>query len=282
MKKNDPWQKTIARSGSLSGVGLHTGERSCLNVSPAATDRGLVFYKNGVKLGSLSKNEVRVAETTRCTALGKAPHDLLTAEHFLATASCLGITNIKVDVEGPEFPALDGSALGFVRFLKKLGLKKQNKKKQVWRIREPIFCYESGKAIQAFPAEGNTLSVAYILDYDHPALKNQGVDFDVNPRIFEKEIAPARTFCTQEEAESLKKLKLGRGADHTNTLVMSERGPVRNRLRFEDECARHKMLDLLGDLGLLGFGLCARIVGIRSGHTLNRRLVEEIRRQKRR
>ena len=280
MKKFDVWQKTVFRSGSLSGIGLHTGEPCSLKVSPGLKSSGLVFFKNGVKLGSLSKNEVPIAEAARCTILGEPPDQILTTEHFLAAVWCLGITNLRVDVEGPEIPGLDGSAVGFVRFLKELGLKKQNSKKPVWRLKDPIFCHDSGKAIHAFPVEEDVLSVAYVLDYDHPALKNKVVDFDVDPVTFEKEIAPARTFCTQEEARSLKKLGFGRGADFTNTLVMSKHGPVRNRLRFKEECARHKALDLLGDLSLLGFGLSARIVGIRSGHTLNRKLVEEIRRQK--
>ena len=217
------------------------------------------------------------AQGERCTAVGKARNRILTVEHFLAAAWCLGLSNLETHVEGSEMPALDGSALGFVRFFKKLGIRKQARKRTVWRIREPIFFAEPGKAIQALPAK--TLSVSYILDYPHPALKNQSVYFSADAKTFEKEIAPARTFCTDVEAASLKKQGFGGGADTSNTLVMTPKGPLRNRLRFKDECARHKALDLLGDLSLLGHGLSGRIVGLRSGHALNRQLVEEIRRQ---
>ena len=164
-----------------------------------------------------------------------------------------------------------------MRFLKKLGLKNQDKKRKVFRVREPIFFSEPGKAIQALPSD--RLSVGYTLDYAHPALKNQTVDFLVDAKTFEKELAPARTFCVDVEAAALKKQGFGRGADTTNTLVMTPKGPLKNRLRFKDECARHKALDLLGDLSLLGHGLSGRILGLRSGHALNRQLVEEIRRQ---
>jgi len=248
-----------------------------LTVRPATADTGVVFFKNGKRLGAHSKDSLPLAQSQRCTVLGKPPHDIMTVEHFLAAAWCLGLCNLEAHLNGPELPALDGSALGFVRFLKGLGIKKQGTRQLVWRVREPIFFAEPGKAIQALPS--STLSVAYILDYPHAALKNQRVDFSADPKTFERELAPARTFCTADEAASLKKLGFGRGADASNTLVMSAKGPLSNRLRFKDECARHKALDLLGDLSLLGHGLTGRIVGLRSGHTLNRQLVEEIRRQ---
>lgn len=270
-------QVTLARAGSLTGKGLHSGEGCRLTVRPAKAGAGLVFFKEGLRLGSLTRNEVPVSQSSRCTALGEAPARILTVEHFLAAVLGLGIDNLEARVEGPELPASGGSALGFVRFLKRLGLRYQPQAKRLWRVREPIFCSEPGRAVQALPAED--LRVSYVLDYDHPALKGQIVSFAVTPRAFERELAPARTFCTGAEAAVLKKQGYGRGADSGNTLVISARGPARNRLRFPDECARHKALDLLGDLGLLGAGLVGHFTGLRSGHGLNRRLVEEIRRQ---
>lgn len=279
MKKNKPgvWHHTVVRSGVLSGKGLHTGRPCSLEVKPASVNTGIVFFKNGKRLGSLSQGALVQARGERCTAVGKASEKILTVEHFLASVWCLGLSNLEAHVEGPELPAMDGSALGFVRFLKKLGSKKQARKRTLWRIREPIFFAEPGKAIQALPSE--TLSVSYTLDYPHPALRNQSVHFSVDAKTFEKELAPARTFCTDAEADLLKAQGFGRGADTSNTLVMTSKGPLRNRLRFRDECARHKALDLLGDLGLLGHGLSGHIIGLRSGHALNRQLVEEIRRQ---
>lgn len=225
----------------------------------------------------MSREPLLSAHGERCTAIGKSPHVLLTVEHFLAAAWCLGLSNLEAHVEGSEIPVLDGSALSFVRFFKKLGFTTQNRKRSVWRVYEPIFFAESGKAVQALPSE--TLSVSYTLDYPHPALRKQSVHFSVDARTFERELAPARTFCTAAEAASLKKQGFGRGADTSNTLVMTPKGPLGNCLRFKDECARHKALDLLGDLSLLGHGLSGCITGLRSGHALNRQLVKEIRKQ---
>lgn len=256
---------------------MHTGEPCSLTVKPASAYAGIVFFKNGKRLGSLSDGALVQAHSQRCTTVGKSSDSILTVEHFLAAAWCLGLSNLEAHVEGSELPALDGSALGFVRFLKKLGFKKQTGKRSVWRIHKPIFFGEPGKAIQALPSD--VLSVSYTLDYPHPALKSQSVRFAADAKTFEKEIAPARTFCTDGEAASLKKQGFGLGADTSNTLVMTPKGPRRNRLRFKDECARHKALDLLGDLSLLGHALSGSIIGLRSGHALNRQLVEEIRRQ---
>ena len=251
--------------------------RCRLTVKPAVVDAGIVFFKNKKKLGSLSKKLFVSPGSARCTSVGKPPEEILTVEHFLAAAWGLGVSNLEAHVEGPEIPALDGSALEFVRFFKKLGLKNQDKKRKVFRVHKPIFFSEPGKAIQALPSD--RLSVGYTLDYPHPALKNQTVDFLVDAKTFERELAPARTFCAEAESATLKRQGFGRGADTTNTLVMTEKGPLKNRLRYRDECARHKALDLLGDLSLLGHGFSGRILGLRSGHALNRQLVEEIRRQ---
>lgn len=247
-------------------------------MGPAKEGQGIVFFKGGVRLGSLSKNEVKAAkDSARCTALGEAPLQILTVEHFLAAVLGLGLSNLEVRVEGPEMPVLDGSALGFTRFLKKLGIRSQKAPRTVWRVREPIFFSDSGRAVQALPSD--TLNLSYVLDYDHPALRGQMVSLTVTPDSFEKKLAPARTFCTEDEVRALKERGFGKGADMKNTLVMTARGPLRNRLRFKDECARHKTLDLLGDLALLGVGLAGDFRGLRSGHGLNRKLVEEMRRQ---
>ncbi|HTL71162.1 MAG TPA: UDP-3-O-acyl-N-acetylglucosamine deacetylase [Candidatus Eisenbacteria bacterium] len=266
-----PAQKTVLRAGSLSGIGLHTGREATVRVEPAPADHGVRFFKRG--------REASGGESvSRCTSVGAGEDRIQTVEHLCAALSGLGVTNAAVHVEGDEIPVLDGSAAPFVEFLKGLGLAEQEKAAPAHRITEPIFCHEGKAALCAYPAE--TFRAAYTLDYDHPLLSSQTVQFALTPEVFEREIAPARTFCTQEEAARLKEAGFGLGGNTDNTLVMSASGPVKNRLRFEDECARHKVLDLLGDLSLLGFGILGTVVGLRSGHALNRRLVEAIRRQK--
>src|SRR3989338_3655287 len=266
-------QRTIQKRGSLSGPGIHTGEFCRVTFSPLSSGEGLQFFRDGRRV-SLTPS----ADSKHCTSLGQNGTEIKTVEHCLAALGGLGIDNLKVEVEGPEFPALDGSAIGFVECLKGLGFKDFSSRKEACRIEEPLFCHEPGRAIVIYPSEH--FRISYILDYEHPLLRGQKVDFTLTPEVFEKEIAPSRTFCTQAESQSLRQNWLGIGATHENTLVISKNGPVGNHFRFTDECARHKVLDILGDLSLLGFSVIGHVVGIRSGHSLNRKLGEAIQKVK--
>ncbi len=266
-------QKTVSKEGRLSGIGLHTGQPAVLTLKPAPVDTGLRFSRGGRPVEAVWDHEA-----TRCSAVGKGEERILTVEHFLAALQGLGITNLFIDVDGPEVPGLDGSALDFVRELKKLGVAEQGKIREFYRVREPIFCYDKTKAIAIHPAE--SFRVSYLLDYDHPELRGQKVDFELTPEAFESQIASARTFCTDLEARELKAKGFGLGADETNTLVVAEDGSHRGGMRFEDEPARHKVLDILGDLGLLGFPVLGHVVAVRSGHALNRELAQKIKAQK--
>ena len=278
-------QKTIGREGSVSGIGIHSGQTATVLLKPAAAGSGIQFFKNGARLRFSLSDDRDVSASAdgkvnlRCSSVGQEDLRILTVEHLLAALCGLEITNIEIHVDGAEVPGLDGSALPFVKLLKSLGIVEQAAVRDVYRISEPIFCYGPHSAISVYPDE--RFSVAYTMDYDHPQLRNQRVDFTLDADLFENEIAPARTFCTENEALELKKRGFGRGADYGNTLVISQKGVAGNRLRFPDECARHKVLDILGDLNLLGFSIVGRVVGLRSGHALNQKLVEEIKKQKR-
>ncbi len=273
-------QKTITQEGKISGVGLHTGEPCTLILKPAPADAGIRFLRQGCFVSELSGNsDFRLStDALRCSYIGNEKNRILTVEHILASLHGLGITNLVIDVLGPEIPGLDGSARPFVQRLKELGIVDQGKALNFYRISEPIFCYDKSKAIAIYPAE--SFSVSYMLDYEHPYLRNQKVDFVLTPEAFETEIAPARTFCTDQEARELQKSGFGLGASLENTLVVTENGSHRDQLRFEDEPARHKVLDILGDFNLLGFPVLGRVVAIRSGHVLNRQLVQAIKKQR--
>lgn len=264
-------QMTPLKEGRLSGAGLHTGEKTEVRVRPSPGN-GIRFFKRGKAV------PMRTSPSARCTAIGEAEDRILTVEHLLSAAAGLSITDFDVDVDGPEMPGLDGSALDFVKFFKSLGLAAAKEQRPAFRVREPIFCSEDRKAVCILPAD--RFSVSYTLDYGHPGLKTQTVDFDVTPEIFELKIAPARTFCTEEEAKAARAAGLGKGATTQNTLVISAKGPVENAYRLENECAAHKVLDLIGDLGLLGFPVLGRVIAVRSGHSLNQKLVEAILKQK--
>ncbi len=271
-------QKTLRRETSLSGKGVHTGETASVCFLPAPPGSGIRFMKNGKNVFTSGAGLPEGEDGLRCSTVSSSGEKILTVEHLLAALWGCGVTNVEINVEGPEIPVLDGSAKPFVDAFKEAGIEEQPAEKDVYRIVEPIFCSEGQKVLAAFPSED--FSVAYVLDYDHPALREQKVDFRLTPEVFEKEVAPARTFCTEKESAELRRLGFGLGADYGNTLVLTEHGPVENKLRFSDECARHKVLDILGDLYLLGFGIKGRIVGLKSGHSLNRKLAAAILKQR--
>ena len=272
-------QRTISTEGSISGIGLHTGKTATVFLRPAPAGTGIHFFKKSASVGVLGHNLSVISQSSvsRCSAIGDGDLQILTVEHLLAATYGLGITNLRVDVEGDEIPALDGSALPFVTIFNRLGLVNQEETLACYRIQEPISCYEPGKAISIFPSD--QLEVAYCLDYDYPGLRQQMAQFIISEENFSKEIAPARTFCTLKEAEEAKERGFGLGGTPENNIVVDPQGLYAKTLRFPNECLRHKVLDIVGDLSLAGFPILGKVIGIRSGHALNHRLVTEIRRQ---
>jgi UDP-3-O-[3-hydroxymyristoyl] N-acetylglucosamine deacetylase / 3-hydroxyacyl-[acyl-carrier-protein] dehydratase len=273
-------QRTLSAEARLSGNGLHTGKPASIVFKPAPAGSGIRFFKDGKPVAGPGRSRLGdgSSDSLRCSSLGADGARILTVEHLLASLSGLGITNLDVFVQGDEVPALDGSAAEFVKLFTKTGLTEQSGQVEFYRIREPIFCYDNLKSIAIHPAE--EFSVSYVLDYEHPHLRDQKVDFTLTPGVFEREIAPSRTFCTEKEALELPKHGIGLGATPANTLVVKDDGSHVQGLRFPDECARHKVLDIVGDLSLLGFPVLGRVVGIRSGHALNLQLVEAILKQR--
>ncbi len=262
-------QRTVSREGRIEGVGLHTGRPSAVTVRPAPENAGFRFSKDGRPVDSTK------AGGRRCTEIGEGRNAVQTVEHFLAALSGLGVTNAEIGIDGDELPALDGSALGYAQFLKGLGLSDQRSPRRVYAVTEPLFVHEGMAAIAVYPSE--RASYSYVLDYPHPALRAQKVEYEPSPEAFVRDLAPARTFCTEKEADEIRAQGLGLGADlRANALVIGERGPVGNTFRLPDECARHKLLDLVGDLALFGAEVRGRFVALRSGHALNRKLVEEL------
>jgi UDP-3-O-[3-hydroxymyristoyl] N-acetylglucosamine deacetylase/3-hydroxyacyl-[acyl-carrier-protein] dehydratase len=197
-----------------------------------------------------------------------------TVEHFVASLWGLGIDNAYVEVSGLELPGVDGSAAPFVQLLKAAGTVEQSAPRKFFSPREPIVLEECDSTIALFP--DRTLKISYTLSYEHPVLQTQFASFSHDGTSFEERIAPARTFCLVEEAETLRAKGLGKGATYENTLVVGNGGVIKNTLRFEDEFVRHKILDLLGDLYLLGAHLRAHVIALKSGHPLNIRLLHKL------
>lgn len=186
----------------------------------------------------------------------------------------LGIDNMVIEIDGGECPGLDGSSLPFCEVLKKAGVQELSEPKNILRIREPIYISENGTHLIALPYDG--LKISYTLDYPLTPLKSQFASFVIDPDTYLKEISPARTFCLEEEVEKLQALGLGKGSDYSNTVVIGTNGIINNTLRFDNEPVRHKILDLIGDLALLGCNLKTHIIGIRSGHAINTQFVRKL------
>ncbi len=271
-------QQTIAREAVLRGRGLHTGDEVTVRVLPAPPNAGIVFIRADlaprptipVKTGRI----VSVEKSVRRTTLVKDGIEVQTVEHCMAALWGAGIDNAFVELSSPELPGLDGSSLEYLRAFKQAGTAPQAAPRHRITLREPVYVHDGEASITVVP--DSTLRISYLLSYPHPQLHAQFASYPMNGASFEDAIAPARTFCLKEEADALKAAGFGRGADYHNTLVMDAHGVVDNTLRFDNEFARHKVLDLLGDLFLLGGHLCGHVIALRSGHPLNVKLLAKI------
>jgi len=275
-------QRTIKNKLTLEGVGLHTGKQTKLELLPAPADTGVVFVRKDIKSATLVKaNLYSVQEAEkfpRRTSIGTNNTYVHTVEHFMAALHILGIDNIQVDIWGEEIPGLDGSAKDFVDKINKVGFKEQELKRNRLVVKEPIWVEEGTTSIVILPYP--TLRISYVLDYDSNLIAPGYMDIVLNGDL-KNNFYEARTFCLEAEVKSLLDMGLGKGANYKNTLVVSDKGIIENKLRFDDEFVKHKMLDLVGDLYLAG-PLRGHVIAIRGGHSLNIRLLEKLRKYKER
>lgn len=272
------YQKTIEKETSIEGIGLHTGEKTKLIFKPSDSNTGILFLRKDIEGAEPIKGDITnlldTAKYPRRTSIGNERIQIHTIEHLLSALYALEIDNIFIEVYGSECPGLDGSSKPFVDIMKKAGIKEQEEIKEVYKIKEPIYISSNGSQIIALPSD--KLKISYTLDYPFSFLKSQFASYELTPEVYEKEISPARTFCLEKEVESLRKIGLGKGSNYNNTLVISEDGPINNEFRFEDEPVRHKIADLIGDIALLGYPLQAHIIGIKSGHSINTKLIRKV------
>jgi len=268
-------QKTIIKEFFLEGKGLQTGNPSKVYFYPAHENTGIVFVRSdlenkpSIKLGDILK-----LDTDRRSRISLGSAYIETVEHILAALWGLQVDNIRIELDSPEPPASDGSALEFLEKLKKVGTKEQDSKRSFIEIKEPLWIEDNESFLGIFPSK--VFKISYILDHPGTILGRQSFSKIVDSEVFQKEIAPARTFCLKEEAEALIQKGYGKGANLKNTLVIDKDGPIDNVFRFSDEPVRHKVLDLIGDLYILGRPIKGRLIAIRSGHKLNLKLVEKI------
>lgn len=275
-------QKTIRKELKLSGTGLHTGCKVALTCKPASVDAGIVFIRvdlAGHPAIKVDPENIHIdTKIPRCTSIGKGGVVIHTVEHLMSVLSGMGITNLIVEIDAQELPGLDGSGVEFLRAIQNAGVVEQEAEAPVFAVQEPVGVELNGCSIYVMPAQ--ELRISYALDYNHPFLRSQFFSAVVNHKVYEEAIAPCRTFCLESEAKELKARGLGQGANYTNTLVVAPDGVIDNKLRFEDEFVRHKVLDFIGDLYLLGMPIRGNVFAVKSGHTLNIQLLKKICRQK--
>ena len=267
----DP-QRTLRRSVALDGIGLHSGKPVHLVLSPAAPDTGIVFRFGTEAIPAAPES---VIDSHYATTLGRGERRVQTVEHLLAAASALGVDNLEVYLDGNEVPALDGSAKPFVAALLSAGRVRLNARRRPIVIPHPIRVGGDGRWLTIVPAP--ELRISYTLDNPHPAIGIQVISWAASERSFVDDIAPARTYGFLKDLGLIRKRGLARGVSLDNTIGIGN-GGVLNGLRYRDEFVRHKVLDLVGDLGLLGRPVLGHVIARNAGHALNFELVRAIQR----
>jgi len=264
-------QRTLNHSIRCSGIGLHSGKKIELVLHPAEEDSGITFSRSDLDVSIPAKAEY-VTDTRLCTTIGREGANISTVEHLLSALAGLGIDNAHVEVSGPEVPVMDGSSAPFVFLIQCAGIKEQTKAKKVLRVLKKVEVQEGDKRCSLHPAAG--FKISYLLDYDHPLLRQRMVSVDFARQAYTREISRARTFGFLHEVEALQKAGLALGGSLENAIVLDQYRVVNESgLRYEDECVRHKILDTLGDLSLSGFPIVGAFEGERTGHDMNHKLV---------
>ncbi len=271
------FQRTIAEKISCTGIGIHGGAPVELTLHPARANSGIVFIRvDGAHPVEIPARSEAVVSTDHATSLGRGSVTIGTVEHLLAALYGLGIDNVLIEVNGPELPIMDGSAASFVYLIRSAGIYEQDAEKSVLRVRRSVEVRDGAKRIFIEPAR--SLKITYTVDFAHPSIGRQAVrGLEMVNGTFEAEVARARTFGFFHEVETLRRHGLGRGGSLDNTVVLDDSGVMNpGGLRWPDEFARHKVLDLLGDLALLGVPLEGHIQVERGGHALHQEFVAEL------
>ena len=272
-------QRTIARPVTYSGVGLHSGNQCHMTFVPAEANAGIRFVRTDLDgQPEIVVDPDHVVGVERGTTIGVNGTEVQTIEHVLAAIAARGIDNLVIELDAGEPPVADGSSLPFWKALEDAGTMELDAPRRTYRVEEPIFFEEGDVEITLLPSD--RLQVSFSIDFDHPLVRHQFESFEITPEIFEREIAPARTFGFLHEIEQLKAAGLIRGGNLRNAIVIGDDKILNeDHLRFPTELVRHKILDLLGDLKVLNVDLKAHIIAHRSGHRTHLQLVRILKRR---
>ncbi len=269
-------QRTLMNEVGCTGIGLHSGEKVKINLRPAPADSGIKFVRTDLK--GRPEVEVRfdnVFDTTLATTIGTNGCKVSTIEHLMAAFFGLGIDNAVVELDGPEVPIMDGSAAPFVFLIKSGDVREQKSPKQFIVIKKPFKVDDGNRSVCIYPSK--ELKITYMIDFQHPLLRNQEYELTFSGRDFVREISTARTFGFMKDVETLKKNGLARGGSLDNAVVIDDFRIINeDGLRFDDEFVRHKILDFIGDISIVGSPIIGHFVVKKSGHFLNQHMLRKL------
>jgi len=269
-------QRTLRNETGCTGIGLHSGQKIDLSIKPAPVNHGIRFIRKDARVRSTVKACYKnVVDTNLCTSIGFNGYKVSTIEHLMAAFFGLGIDNAIVELSGPEVPIMDGSAAPFVFLLKSAGIVEQKAPKRFLVIQKPFEVCEDGKSVSLRPSK--ELKITYTIDFSHPLLRNQKYELQFSGRDFVKEISRARTFGFLKDIEHLRSKGLAMGGSLDNAIVIDDFRVINeDGLRYRDEFVRHKILDFIGDLAILGVPIIGHFVVRKSGHSLNHTVLKSL------
>jgi UDP-3-O-[3-hydroxymyristoyl] N-acetylglucosamine deacetylase len=268
------YQTTIDKPVATKGVGLHTAVKSHLRLVPAPADTGIVFRRVDLDNFEIEAHVRNVARVSYATSLMKKGVLLSTTEHLLAALYSCGVDNVFVEIDALELPILDGSSQPFIEMLEQAGVRRLRKRRRYLKVLKALEFTDGGRRIGIYPAED--FEVTCFVEYAHPAVGAQEIKMRVGRESFIRTLAPARTFGFVQDFEGMRRMGLIRGGSLENAIVLNETGVMNGPLRFPDEFGRHKTLDLIGDLALVGRPLLARVEAYKAGHALHTQLVTRL------
>jgi UDP-3-O-[3-hydroxymyristoyl] N-acetylglucosamine deacetylase len=269
------FETTIERPVTAGGVGLHSGVPVSIRILPARAGQGIVFARTDLDGFTIPANWKYVARVSYATSLMRQGVLLSTTEHLLSVLYSMGIDNVRVEIDNLEVPILDGSGQPFVKLLQKAGVKQLRRPRRRLRIRRPVEVLENGKRITVMPHE--TFRITCETNYGHPLAGRQVLELELTPDDYARSIAPARTFGFSADLDRMRDMGLIRGATLDNAICFNGNSILNpGGLRFPDECCRHKVLDLIGDLALIGRPLLGHVIAERAGHAMHTALVHKI------
>jgi len=269
-------QRTVKNDIECSSIGLHSGRKVSMRIRPAGVDEGITFVRTDLPGNHAIKADItNVCDTTLATTIGNNGSAVSTVEHLMSAFSGMGVDNAMIEVNAPEVPIMDGSALPFVNMLKMVGTRLQGKCKKLLVIKEAISVEDETGTAMLLPA--SEFTITYKIDFKHPLIGQQSYHLAFSDVTYEKEICRARTFGFLKDVEYLQARGLALGGSLKNAIVLNENKIINKEgLRCPEEFVKHKILDAIGDLSLLGMPIIGHFIAYKSGHKLNNRLLQEI------